>query len=238
MKIGAITNAYKEERLIKGCIEQFKGFEIDHIVLNTSKPWGQSESEEDNTPLIAIEAGAKVYTAPWQTEEDQFNWGLDGMYDKDWVLIVDADERYEAKDIELLLENLSELSENIESVKPTFWEVYWKTPEYRIIPEQPFKPIIAVRPHVRFTEKRQANCSYTMIPITLHHFSYVRNNEEMLRKINSFSHKDEIVDKWYENVWLNWKPRNKFLHPVIPSQFQQAIYDPAPEYIKELTLYA
>jgi len=238
MTVGVITNAFKEERWIEGCIKQFKDFELPHVVLNSLVPWGFSDYDfefgKDNTAEKARKAGAVVYQLPWANEQDQFNTGLQLLGNRDWVLIVDADERYEKVEIEKLLIILEEIKDtNIEIVRPRSWSVYWKTPYFKLFPEQPYKPIIAIKPTCLFKSMRNAIGTQTFSNIEMHHFSYVRSDEEMKRKIDTFSHKDEIVPGWYNNKWLRWKPSMMNLHPVVPEQFQRAMYDPCPESIME-----
>jgi hypothetical protein len=63
----------------------------------------------------------------------------------------------------------------------------------------------------------------------MHHLSYVRTDEDMLKKISTFSHSNEFdFYQWYLTKWLNWTPERLDLHPVVPEQFKQAIYDPLP----------
>ncbi len=237
IKIGILTNAYREEHFIQGCITQFLGRGFLHIVLNSSKPWnGESSSDPDNTFNISNALGARAYRAPWEKEEDQYNFGLSILESLgyDWVLIVDADERYTNKDLDRLITCLNELNEsNVQAVKPNTMHVYWKSPDYRIIPDQVHRPVIAVRPQTRFINKRENNGAYCYIPVELHHFSYVRTNDDMLKKIQSFSHSDEIVDGWYEKVWRAWTPKSRDIHPTVPTEFWKAIKHPCPEELLE-----
>jgi len=238
LEIGIVTNAYKEENWIQGCILQFYDLGFDHLILNSISPWGGNFDPGkiffDKTKAISEALGAMVIRSLWISEADQLNFGLEFFKNKDWVLIVDADERYSSEELRNFTKFLADLPEAISVVKPHLWDVYWRTHEYRIIPEQPHKPIIAVRPTVRFTKNREASEAYTFGPLYLHHFSYVRSDEEMKKKIESFSHAHEIVPDWYDNIWLKWTHRVKNLHPVHPEQFYQAVWNPCPPNIKDL----
>ena len=257
--IGVLTNAFREEKLIQGCILQFpsleselndgetfskfnfSGFGEAHIILNSKFSWGYDRRDieqavtVDNTAAIAEALGAKVIRKHWETEAQQFNEGLAHLEEQgcDWALIVDADERYTQNDLLNLFINLNVFKDSsIQSFKPLHWSVYWKTPDYKLIPDQSHKPIIAIRPSERFVKGRIADCSYSFAPVELHHFSYVRDDEEIQRKIHALSRKREIVPHWYEEKWLNWNPKTKDLHPVVPSQFNQAVYDPCPDELR------
>lgn len=58
--------------------------------------------------------------------------------------------------------------------------------------------------------------------IVNHHMSYVRTNQQLIRKINTFSHGEEqrkdgkntkeIWNEWYNNIWLKWTPEMENLH--------------------------
>lgn len=236
MKVAILTNAYHEERWIEGCIRQFQPSGLDHLVLNSASPWCGEKSElKDTTDIIAKLNNAEVIRMNWKTEADQFNFGMGYLADYDWILIVDADERYTKRDIDNFLKYLSVLSPSCQYVRPFDWTVYWKNYSGEIYPTQPFTPIIAVRPTVTWKKARSLNnegnldCSYA--PVWLYHFSYVRTNEEMLRKINSFSHSDEIIPGWYKYIWLGDTEIN--LHPVVPEQFQKVLTRNCPQELLE-----
>lgn len=235
LSIGVLTVAFNEERLIGPCVWQFKGFKFTHVVLVSEKPWN-GNWESDDTARRAINAGAYAKIGNWPGQAEQFNYGLETYFPGyDWVLIVDADEFYTKKDINILIKELSET--DADAITAPNMEVFWRKPFYRVFPKQTDNPIIAVRPHVRFTNKRSAECSKSGSEATLYHMSYVRSDEEMLKKIDSFEHTNEFnKDYWYNNVWMKWRPDYLIhdLHPVVPSQFKTVGYSPAPQEIVDL----
>jgi glycosyltransferase involved in cell wall biosynthesis len=238
MKLAIITNALQEEKLIFGCVAQFKHYELDHLVLIPYKSWnGDYESQNDKTGEIALDAGALVAYGDWKTEAEQLNYGLWYFSDYDWIIICDADERYTRDGFSVLYRELS-LLYGFDSLRTNKWHVYWKTMDYELMPPQTDFPLIAVRPFVKFLNKRSCNCvntAWTSVP--MYHASYVRSNEEMLRKISSFSHSSEInINEWYNNVWLKWTPDMENLHPVQSEQFKSAVFSPAPDEIKKKLL--
>lgn len=242
MKIGIITVAFNEEKLIGPCIEQFGGFDFPHIVLVSTRPW-RGNYYMDNTWLEAEYMGAKgynvhVYKKIWANQAEQFNYGLDILEEAgyDWALIVDADEFYTPEDIGKLVGEIR--TTDVSVIRAPFMDVYWKTPCFRITPEQNDRPIIAVRTNERFVEKRQVNSNYStdrLSKANLHHMSYVRTDEDMKKKIETFEHSHEFDTKsWYNVVWLNWSPEKINLHPVVPNQFERAVFKPAPDTIRAL----
>ena len=221
MKIAVCTVARKEERFIKTCIEQFKPYVDTHLVLVSEVSWAGNR-EEDQTATIAEEAGAVVVSGEWETEAEQRNFGQDYLSDYDWILIVDADERYTPDVIEKWIEFLEDADDT-----PAYGMgrvlTYWKDWQHRVDPEESPGLITSVRPYVKFTYLRSINNYWENLPsdIVCHHGSYIRTDEEMLRKVVNFGHSHEIVPDWYENKWLKNDTRDS--HPVHPEIFKDVI---------------
>jgi glycosyltransferase involved in cell wall biosynthesis len=241
VKIGIITVAFNEQDFIVPCIKQFDGFNFPHLVLVSNKPW-RGMYEMDNTWVLAKMANSdpeNVIVDYWPDQATQFNYGLE-LLEKDgfdWALIVDADEFYTAEDIGRLVGRIR--TTEYDAIYASFMNVYWKSPEYQLFPDQEDYPIIAIKTNKRFKDKRhvESNVITTGTPtdLTLYHMSYVRTNEQMKKKIKTFEHSHEFdTDRWYEDTWTWWKPGHKFLHPVIPSQFEGTIEKPAPDEIRNL----
>ncbi len=234
--VAALTVAFNEERLIKPCVKQFKkpylAEDIFHLVLVSRRPWRGSWSS-DNTIRVAYESGAdKCYGGDWKGQAEQFNWGLEKLAERgyDWAIICDADEFYTPAGIKTLLHQIDWADENC--LRAMNMAVYWKTPERRIYPEQTDGPIIAIRTDQKFIDKRWSNAYSGWTTAFMNHFSYVRTDEEMLKKIQSFEHSHEFnLQNWYDTVWTGWEPKNQNLHPVVPEQFKGTTYWPAPDQI-------
>lgn len=229
MKIGVLTNAFCEEELIVGCIQQF-GDLFEHVVLVSKTPW-HGEYKSDNTHVIAANLGATVQVGNWSSASEQLNHGLSLFKEYDWVIIVDADERYSKSDLQMLVNDLGALKRMKfkGSVRTNSWDVYWKTPNWKIVPEQTDYPLIAITPDQSFGHIRSHTGQTAWSSANMHHFSYVRNDESMLKKITSFDASVEFDPyKWYVEKWLRWNPDMEDLHPVNPPQFKKAILDPPP----------
>jgi glycosyltransferase involved in cell wall biosynthesis len=224
MKIGILTVAYREEYFIADCVNQFKGRGFQHLVLVSDTPWHGEREPMDETVELAERVGAKVIVSDWSTEAEQRNYGLKELRENDWVLIVDADEEYEKGSVDSLLTFLE--TANLPAYGIGKIATYWKTKEYRIDPPESGGLIVAVKPTVQFYDKRCVSSEWDFLPedIVMHHYSYVRDDLGMRRKIATFEHANEIVPNWYEEVWCKWTPESQNLHPVHPESFARAIY--------------
>lgn len=235
-KVAALTVAFNEEKLIKPCVRQFKypylGGDIFHLVLVSEKPW-RGSYPPDNTGKVALKTGADhVRLGDWADQATQFNSGLDYLNELgyEWAIIADADEFYTRDGLNTLLGRIEWSEYN--ALRASDMRVYWKTPEFLIVPDQHDSPIVAIKTDQKFTDKRNADVFFNYIDAPLYHFSYVRSDEEMLKKIESFEHSHEFdKQKWYNEVWLKWDGDKENLHPVVPEQFKRVVRSPAPREI-------
>ena len=234
MKVGIMTIAYNEERFIGACIKQFSHTGLEHLVLISLNPWNGASFKPDRTNDIASNLGAEVVVGDWDTEAHQRNYGLNYFKDKgcDWVLIVDADEYYSPESIAKLSYSLEQ---DVEAIVANDMVVYWKDIDHVVTPRQEDRPIVAIRPNQHFIIGRNSFSNIGETEATLHHLSYVRDDENMLKKINSFTHADEFnTDEWYNDVWLDWDEGDTDLHPVNPAQFKVAEKKEAPDWLRGL----
>lgn len=216
MKIGVLTLAFNEENLIGDCVKQFKQFR--HLILISSQSWW-GDQQVDDTELIANQQGAEVICGYWESEHEQRNFGMEWLSDCDWILIVDADERYSKESIErmrVFLERADGCAYGINTIY-----TYWKDWNHRIEPQESGGLIVAVRPNVRFLHLRCIDTKWSFLPkeIVMHHGSYVRTDAEMVKKCKQLKHNGELVDNWYEEKWLSKNPIN--FHPCNPHSFER-----------------
>jgi glycosyltransferase involved in cell wall biosynthesis len=234
VKISVCTVAYNEAEWIETCVLQFQPFIDRHLVLVSSKPWFGSAGPDDGTADIARDAGAEVHVQHWNTESEQRNWGLARLFDDNYVLIVDADELYARSGISHMLNWLERAREP--AFRAAEMLTYWKTIDYVCDPSQGWDaPVIAVDPkRAKFRMQRQLQpltekrpLPPAVLPVTLHHMSWVKSDAKVREKIQSFSHAEHIRDGWYENVWLKWTPE---MEDIAPYSFDamRAVYRPCP----------
>lgn len=238
MKIGVLTVAFNESEFIEPCIKQFDGFNFFHMVLVSGKPWRGEYTMDDTWAKAKMYINnGDVLIGQWEDQASQFNQGLTFLSEIcDWALIVDADEFYTAEDIGRLVGAIR--TTEYDAILANNMDVYWKTPDYKVWPEQYDYPVIAIKTSKKFKNKRSVESDVittNINSVTLHHMSYVRNDADMLKKINSFEHSHEFdQEHWYHNVWLPWEVGSTMLHPTVPSKFAGVQYDPAPLEIREL----
>lgn len=90
LKITAIILTYNEERNLKACLASIKDYVDDIIIVDSYS--------KDNTLEIAKKYSHKIYQNNFINQAKQFNWALANCNIKnEWVLRIDADERWTAK---------------------------------------------------------------------------------------------------------------------------------------------
>lgn len=218
MSIGVLTVCYRDERFMHNCIRQFRGLVDEHLVLVSDDPWHGEAEPLDRCAEYAEKEGARTIVGNWLSEKDQRNFGVKELSRHDWILIVDTDERYLRHDVQKMIGFLE--TANLSAYGIGRLKTYWKDIKTIIEPEESGGLIVAVRPSVRFTEKRCIDSEWYLLPqdIVMHHLSYVRTDSEMRRKIATFEHYHEIQKNWYEEKWLTGKEN---LHPVHPESFKK-----------------
>ena len=251
LKFAVCTVAYNEEDYIGACIDNWKGLVDKHLVLLSSKPWYGSRGESDKTYNIAKKRGADVVVGRWESEAAQRNWGLARLYDYDYVLIVDPDEFYTKADQEKIFKELLNPIRNSydpERYAPAFqcnkMVTYWKTMDY-VLSRDTHRPIIAADPRQLYVNEyrnfwyleginRDQLDFYGRLDIICYHMSWVRSDEKILEKINSYSHANIIKPGWYEDIWLKWEPGNQVNVRPYGNDDAIAQYSPAPQEIQDL----
>ncbi|HEY3839930.1 MAG TPA: hypothetical protein VGL72_25340 [Bryobacteraceae bacterium] len=235
MRLAACTVAYNEAEWIETCIGQLRGYVNRHLVLVSSQPWYGASERDDGTADLAAAAGAEVHVQHWKSETEQRNWGLEKLRDFDYVLILDADEFFVRSEMRRLLGLLSAYRE------PCFrcreMRTYWKSSEWVCDPIDSFSPpVIVVDPKaVRFRHFREVSSlasntspvAEPILPVTLHHMSWVKSDTKIREKIQTFSHAEWVHTDWFEKVWLNWSPGMEEIAPY-GDRTMRAVHSPCP----------
>ena len=88
----------------------------------------------------------------------------------------------------------------------------WKEPKY-YLKEDDFMPVIATKPHVRFSEIGCVNTVPHVFTRKLHHFVWSKP-KDVYKKVQTFAHANEFKGvEWYEKHFKNWEYPQKVKHP-------------------------
>ena len=238
MKWGAVYNVYEDDSwLVDSFLSVYDACDKIFFVIN-DLPWHGERVDNsrmintinnlpDPNKKVVVELGSWGQT--WVGETAQRNAGLDLIKKAglDYCLVVDGDEIY---DTEMLKRMMSyAVSRPQIECWHSVMDTYWKSHEYVIRPREPCKPVIFIKyGNSRFTMIREVNArTRAVMPAEVgyfHHMSYARTDEQLLKKITTFSHASEVVPGWYDNVWSAWdKDKNMInLHPTQPPCYGRA----------------
>jgi hypothetical protein len=231
VRVATCAIAYHEPRFITPHIQHIPDWVEEKLVLVTERPWQGEPLGFDETPGLAATAGATVMVYPWKTEEDQRNAGQEYLSDYDWVIVLDPDE-FLSNQAWGFLYNFLQTAE-ADAYVVDHQRVFYKDKE--VSPHTDYQMLIAVRPSVRFVDKRVVDCAYGTAPIELLHFSWARTDEEVLNKITHYAHAQELIPDWYTEVWKSDKTTD--LHPKSPETLKALIEPVLPPEIEALHLW-
>lgn len=191
-----------------------------------------------------IDGKLRILQGEWATQIQQRNAGFEAVKrEADYLMNVDADETYTKADLDRLKKYIA--------LRPFVGQfrirmrTYWKVnPFYVIDPPEPYRRhlLSRIRPSTKLLHFHKTNEHWRVtIPKSVavcHHFSYARTDERIRQKLANTSHRNELVNGWYENVWLGWDRDHSMenLHPTHPEEFKRAIpveIDSLPEVMRE-----
>jgi GT2 family glycosyltransferase len=171
-----------------------------------------------------------VIRGRWPDGAAQRNAALDLLQAEgfDYCLAMDCDEIYDPAQLQALLRYAAARRYR------AAWQVqrvtYWKSCRFRIAPPEDLKPAVLVRVGaLRIGEQRRVDTSdIELIPAgiaTCHHLAYVASDQEMQRRIETFSGVERFMPDWFEKVWLAWDRNHGLenLHPAQPAVFRRAV---------------
>jgi hypothetical protein len=239
MKIGAVYCIYEDSGFMAESVRRLYPLMDCILILIDKVPWNgildsqilqetYRKAREIDDPDNKIE----VITKYWKTEADERNYGMQLLHQKDidWKFLVDEDELFNTRELK---EFLPTLDPEKFSVYLFIHQMYWKNRNTVLTQKNNtiLSAILYTKPgRVIFTEARMVTVfegkNWEVVDpskVVCHHMSYVRTDEQMLRKITSFSHASEIPKVWYEKVWLGWHEGMTDLHPVNPTSFSGTI---------------
>ncbi len=106
--ISACMIVKDEEELLPGCLDSIRDWVDEIVIVDTGST--------DHTIEIAESYGARVYHQPWEGDFSKHrNYSIE-LATCDWVFIIDADERFNKKDVPLLLNSVNREEHKVISV--------------------------------------------------------------------------------------------------------------------------
>jgi len=237
LRIAAGICVHNEEEYITYCLQGIYDLvEVIAVSVNTGVPWGGAAEPLDRTlELVKAfpdpEGKIRLQTGEWADEVSQRNANMDLVRSEaNYYMVLDADELYSAEEFMRIRRYIAwrpHIGQFRVRVK-TYWKI---NPVYRIDPPEPLKQhiISRLKPSTRFIGLRRTSEKWRrLIPPhigMLHHFSYARTDDKILQKLRNFSHRDDLVPNWFENVWMHWDANHDLenLHPTNPPEYKRAI---------------
>lgn len=231
MTFGSVCIAFKEERYIVPHLKHLPDWIDEKIVLSSTQPWFGENVGLDKTAELA-KPHARVIEAYWEDESSQRNTGQAIHEDKDWVVVLDPDEFIDDENWAKLKDFLEKTTANAVVVEGQY--TYWKE-EWVASPPIDYQMLVAVRPKIKFVDKRIVGSDFVVAPVWLHHMSWRRTDEEVWNKISHYAHAHDFdIKHWYESVWKPWKPGIKDTHPVTPETLHDFKKAKLPPELKKL----
>ena len=237
-RFGAVCCIYDDDAWIGPTVESVYEAVAGIWFLVSDRPWRGEPSDQE--PLIAKiralpdpDGKIHVVRGSWPDEATQRNKGLRLLAEAgiDYCMVLDADEVHEPP---RLLEAMQHVRQRAHvDVWRMHMFTYWKSCRYRVDPPESFLPVVFVRVGIaRFTENRDMRTGRQQVvpeaTAMMHHMSYARTNEQVQRKIETFSHASQMVSGWYERVWLGWDTDRAIenLNPCWPGAYRRIVEQP------------
>lgn len=236
-KIGAVYCVYDASAFLYESVQRIYPLMDKIIFILNTKPWygNPVHNEPINTYKIILsmidpDNKFEVLTGSWEDEASQRNVGLKLLDNNgiDWCLIVDDDELFNRSELRSVINMLESAVHHAYLI---YHQIYWKNRNIAIDGLFGSFPTFArTDGTVNFNQDRMILVStpHTWFSISAdniicHHMSYVRSDEEMLRKIKNFSHANDVTPDWYNEKWLNWETNTTNLHPSVGERFKRAV---------------
>lgn len=202
--------------------------------------WNGDQGDWRRATEVAQSLGVTVVEGDWTSESEQRQYAYQHMKTEGCThcLIPDTDEVIEPALLSTIRKIVeADLADRIHVEMDT----YWKSAEYVIRPRERLTPAILINldcvqhVHIRHFEGGRGLTLGSEYGV-LHHLSYAGSDERILRKISTWSHKDEVVPNWFTRIWKGWDadPFLHNLHPTHPEAYGFAERIPVPAILKPL----
>lgn len=244
MQIAVHFLAYNVNRFINVAIENAAPHVDKIYIAYPSRPFGYINhsrlTKSNPTHLEDIDLSRygnkiEIIEGDWLTDEDVRNECLRKARQEgfDWFIIQDADEYYTEASWNQLKKFM--LRDKRHDHLTTTWYNFWKSGHFVLMyPNGQIKDInagfaIRCQSETIFSHKRCSNHSNDKIlDYPCYHYGYVMSDKEMMEKITTWSHSNEIhnANAWFEKKWVRWNELTRYLNPIQPYGWDRAIRFP------------
>lgn len=226
MNFGAMTIAYNEDKLVKGNILSYRPFVDRHVYMVSDKPFYGEHSGMDYTVEVAESLGADVTVGNWKDEAAKRNAGLAQLQDMDWILVSDVDIWFEKEHLVKLIDRLRNTKAQGLIIKQ---KSYWFDVDHVLVGDN-FKPVIAVRPGVKFIHIGNIDVPVEVVDdIWIHHLAWCKP-KDIYKKVTTYSHANEFDGaSWYKENFINWDGGNA----VLPTGVFKTAHESLPEELRK-----
>lgn len=212
MKYAAFSIVYNEERLIQGCINTWKSKVDKHIVLISIRPFHGASTEPDSTYRICHNNKVMTIQRDWRNEHEMRNCAVALLKDYDYIFVNDADMWLTGEDVDNLKKEIEETKQDAYIIPQ---RSYWYDTSHCLVGDD-FKPVIAIRPHVRFVHIGNVDRPCAVVQSALcHHLNWCKP-KDILKKVQTYAHANEMtkVEDWYKNHFENWREGVDAVMPI------------------------
>lgn len=234
MQAPAIMCVHDDDAYMVEAIQSFAPFGPVLVFVNQI-PWHGPPGCWERVKERAEQVGAEVVTGEWHGETEHRRAALAEAKSRGWkhIFIPDTDEIIEP---ELAKACLTAAKAGLADRIFVEMDTYWKTPAHRIRPREQIRPLIMLNAqtaeHVHIRE--YAGGKTLLLGAdhgVLHHLSYAGPDSRILRKISTWSHRDEVDPAWLQRSWRGWDSDHllRNLHPTHPEAYHMVERTEAPE---------
>ena len=225
-KFGAVVNVMREKDLLPGCLSLLD--RLDNVVcVFSSVSYSGKPVKDDGSINIARDHGAHIIETDTANQAIMRNEALEYLQNQgiDYAFIIDTDEWYPRKTMGNILAYIEETQLDAYKIKLTHM---FRKPNWSVPTRIDGGSIMCMKTNMRFPEdeRRNLKTSQHLIPESVgpvYHFSYVRSPDKIKEKIENFSHSHEVVDGWFEGVFLPCTIESKKVHPTNPSAWPEIV---------------
>jgi len=215
---------HDDASFLKYSIESFRAAGTP-IAFVSRVGWDDSVGPWEETVRVCEEANVEVVVGVWNGETVHRQSAYKELVERgfDYIITADSDEIIEPA----LRDALVEIAERDFADRVYIhWDTYWKDTSHVVRPREPFTPHIMFNPHKAWhTRVREYEGGrQLLLPDTygiIHHLSYAGTDARIKRKTESWGHKDEVLEGWFDQVWKAWDNDHllRNVHPTHPGNY-------------------